>query len=89
MSLTKGYVNYTVYKKWTDQGSFYVTRLNQNANYEVISKLRHDAHSFLYAGTVLYQLITLKASGKPLKTRLVTYKDLLTGKLFRLMTNLF
>src|SRR5690606_2909421 len=85
----KGYVNYTVYKKWTDQGSFYVTRLNENAKYEVISELRQEAHSFLYAGTILDQLVTLNADGKPLKARLVTYKDPLTGKLFRFVTNLF
>jgi hypothetical protein len=62
----KGYVNYTVYKKWTDQESFSVTRLNENAKYKVISNLRQDAHSFLYAGTILDQLVTLKADGKPL-----------------------
>jgi len=54
----KGYVNYKVYKKWTDQGLFSVTRLNENAKYEVISNLRQDAHSFLYAGTILDQLVT-------------------------------
>jgi len=85
----KGYVNYAIYKKWTDQGSFYVTRLNENAKYEVISELRQDAHSFLYAGTILDQLVTMKSDGKPLKARLVTYKDPLTGKLFRFVSNLF
>lgn len=78
-----------MYKKWTDQGSFYVTRLNENAKYEVISPLRQDAHSFLYPGTILDQLVALKADRKPLKARLVTYKDSLTGKLFRFVANLF
>ncbi|MEB2783544.1 transposase [Algoriphagus persicinus] len=27
----KGYVNYRVYKKWTECGAFFVTRLNENA----------------------------------------------------------
>jgi len=34
MSFDKGYV-YTFIKNGTDQGSFYVTRLNENAKYEV------------------------------------------------------
>jgi len=29
----KGYANYTVYKKWIDQGSFFITRLNLNTKY--------------------------------------------------------
>lgn len=49
----KGYVNYSIYKKWTDQGAFFVTRLNENAKYEVISTLRGDIHDFLSEGTIL------------------------------------
>lgn len=85
----KGYVNYSVYKKWTEDGSFFVTRLNENANYEVISTHREDIHDFLSGGTILDQLITLKATGEPLKARLITYKDPLTGKIFRFLSNLF
>jgi len=72
----------------TEEGTFLVTRLNENANYEVISKLRQDAEDFLYAGTALDQIVTLKANGKPLKARLITYKDPLTGKIFRFVNNL-
>jgi hypothetical protein len=34
----KGYVNYQVWKIWTDQGVFYVTRLNENATYQLGDK---------------------------------------------------
>ena len=85
----KGYVNYSVYKKWTEDGSFFVTRLNENANYEVISTHREDIHDFLSGGTILDQLITLKAAGELLKARLITYKDPLTGKIFKFLSNLF
>jgi len=34
----KGYVNYTKYEEWTEQGIFYVTRLNSNASYQVIER---------------------------------------------------
>ena len=85
----KGYVNYSVYKKWTEDGSFFVTRLNENANYEVISTHRQDIHDFLSGGTILDQLVTLKTEGEPLKLRLITYKDPLKGKVFRFLSNLF
>ncbi|MEB2787317.1 transposase [Algoriphagus persicinus] len=45
----KGYVNYSVYKKWTECGAFFVTRLNENATYEVVSEIRADIHDFLAA----------------------------------------
>jgi hypothetical protein len=67
----KGYVNYSVYKKWTEDGSFFVTRLNENANYEVISTHREDIHDFLSGSTILDQLVTLKTEGEPLKLRLI------------------
>lgn len=85
----KGYVNYGVYKKWTEHGAFYVTRLNENANYEVVSQIRADIHDFLAGGTILDQLVELKTDQGPLKARLVTYKDPLTGKVFRFLSNLF
>ncbi len=85
----KGYVNYAVYKRWTEDGAFFVTRLNENASYEVISTLREDIHDYLSGGTILDQLVTLKAAGEPLKARLITYKDPLTGKIFRFLSNLF
>ncbi|SMP33222.1 protein of unknown function [Algoriphagus winogradskyi] len=85
----KGYVNYAVYKKWTESGAFYVTRLNENATYEVVSQIRTDIHDFLSGGTILDQLVELKTDQGPLKARLVTYKDPLTGKVFRFLSNLF
>ncbi|MHA7129231.1 IS4 family transposase [Algoriphagus namhaensis] len=85
----KGYVNYSVYKKWTEDGSFFVTRLNENANYEVIDTHREDLHDFLSGVTVLDQLVTLKTGEGPLKLRLITYKDPLKGKIFRFVSNLF
>ncbi len=45
------------YKKWTESGAFYVTRLNENATYEVVSQIRADIHDFLAGGTILDQLV--------------------------------
>ncbi|WP_297338008.1 IS4 family transposase [Algoriphagus sp.] len=85
----KGYVNYGVYRKWTDQGAYFVTRLNNNAKYEVVREIRAEAHDFLYGGTMLDQQIELKADNQSSEARLITYKDPLTGKIFRFLSNLF
>lgn len=85
----KGYVNYGIYKKWTESGAFFVTRLNENATYEVVNEIRPDIHDFLSGGTILDQLVELKTDEGPLKARLITYKDPLTGKVLRFLSNTF
>jgi len=76
-------------KKWTEYGAFYVTRLNGNATNEVVSQIRADIHDFLAGGTILDQLVKQKTDQGPRKARLVNYKDPLTGKVFRFLSNLF
>ncbi|MEB2785524.1 IS4 family transposase [Algoriphagus persicinus] len=85
----KWYVNYVVYKKWTESGAYFVTRLNENASYGVVGEIRQDIHDFLDGVTILDQLVELKTESGPLKARLITYKDPLTGKVFRFLSNLF
>jgi len=46
-------------------------------------------HSFLYAGTILDQLVTPKGRWKATKSSFSHLQDPLTGKLFRFVTNLF
>lgn len=85
----KGYVNYGVYQQWSETGVFYVTRLNDNASFEVIREVRQEVHDYLAGGVILDQEIELKTKEKPLRARLVTYRDPLKGKVFRFLTNLF
>jgi hypothetical protein len=66
-----------------------VTSLNENTTYEVVSLIRTDIHDFLAGGTILDHLIELKTDQGPLKVRLITFKDPLTGKVFRFLSNLF
>ncbi|MEB2778135.1 hypothetical protein SYJ56_22680 [Algoriphagus sp. D3-2-R+10] len=66
-----------------------MTRLNENASYEVVGEIRKDIHDFLAGGTILDLLVELKTESAPLKARLITYKDPLTGKVFRFLSNLF
>ena len=65
----KGYVNYNYYYNWTEMGVFYVTRLNENANYEVISQkviLERDAEM---DGVLKDEIISLKTEKGSLKAR--------------------
>ena len=85
----KGYVNYKVWKKWTKQGVFYVTRLNDNAQYEVLSGQPNHISDYADGGIISDQLIRLKGSKEELQARLIIYKDAETGKVLKFVSNMF
>jgi hypothetical protein len=85
----KGYVNYNYYFNWTEMGTFFVTRLNENANYEVIDQkaiLERDAEM---DGVLKDEIVSLKTDKGSLKARLITFKSLTTGKTYTFVSNLF
>lgn len=85
----KGYVNYNYYYDWTESDVFYVTRLNENGSYEVISEqniLKRDAE---ITGVLKDQIIALKSEKGLLKARLVTFKSLINGKVYTFLSNMF
>lgn len=88
----KGYVNYNVYRDWTEQHVFFVTRLNENATYTVLEDKTVDHFDLATSqGVVADQEVKVKVKGHKmgLKLRLVTYKDPETGKVLKFMTNHF
>ncbi len=85
----KGYVNYQLWSEWTDSGAFYVTRLNENADYTVLSGQPNHISEYADGGIVSDQLITLKPGQNVLKARLIIYKDPESGKILQFVTNMF
>ena len=83
----KGYVSYSKYQQWTNEGVFFVTRLNDNANYKTIeSKPNKNKDSW---GVLSEETISIyvAASKSALKLRLITYKDPVKGKVLKFITN--
>jgi Transposase DDE domain/Domain of unknown function (DUF4372) len=86
----KGYVNYGVYKKWKDEGVYFVTRLNDNANYSLIKEEKGDHFDVITGEGILSDAtikLRLKGSKEGLELRMVTYKDPESGKLLKFLTN--
>ena len=82
-------MNYSYYHKWTEDGVFFVTRLNENASYEVINQkeiLERDAE---IDGILKDEIIVLKTEKGPLEARLITFKSLTTKKTYTFISNLF
>lgn len=80
----KGYVNYEVWDQWTKTGVFYLTRLNDNASYDVLTGQQVHIGQYADGGIISDQMIQLG----PTKARLVTYADPESGNILKFVTNL-
>lgn len=85
----KGYVNYHVWEQWTKQGVFYVTRLNENAQYKVLSGQLNHISEYAAGGIMSDQIIRLNSGEITLEARLVKYKDPVTKKVLTFISNMF
>ncbi len=85
----KGYVNYKVWEEWTEQGVFYATQLNDNAQYEVLTGQPNHISEYANGGIISDQVIRLKGAEVSLDTRLIVYKDPVTGKVLKFISNMF
>ena len=82
----KGYVNYPVWKSWAKKGVFFVTRLNDNANYTVLEGDTYHPSTYGDGGIISDQKILLKDG---LEARLVVFKDYVSGKTLQFVSNMF
>ena len=85
----KGYVNYSIWAEWGKKGAFFVTRLNENAEYEVLSGQLSHISEYADGGIISDQIILLNPQGNALKARLIVYKDPESGKVLKFVSNMF
>ena len=81
----KGYTNYKQWEEWSEQGVFYLTRLNKNATYEVLLGQPNSIINYADGGIITDQHIQLKGT----QARLVIYKDSQSQKVYQYVTNLY
>lgn len=84
----KGYVNYRKWAEWTEQGVYYVTRLNENADYEVLSGQLNHISDYADGGVISDQIILLNPADGALKARLIVWKDPESGHVLHFVTNM-
>ncbi len=85
----KGYVKYQKWKEWTEMGAYFVTRLNDNADYQVLEGLPNHISDYADGGVVADLIIMLNPSKDPLRARLIIYKDPVSGKVLEFVSNMF
>lgn len=85
----KGFVNYSKWAEYTQNGAFFVTRLNENASYQVLSGQPNHISEYADGGVVSDRIILLDPIGTQLKARLVVYKDPESGNVLKFVSNMF
>jgi hypothetical protein len=85
----KGYVNYKKWKEWSLAGAFFVTRLNENAVYEILSGEDNHPSDYADGGIISDQVILLDTNKSALKARLIVWKDFESGIVLEFISNMF
>ncbi len=85
----KGYVNYKKWDEWTKNGVYYVTRLNENADYSVLSGQPNHIIEYANGGVISDQVILLNKGQNPTKARLIVWKDPISGHVLHFVSNMF
>jgi hypothetical protein len=85
----KGYVNYLKWLEMDETGAYWVTRLNKNAQYEILSQKVYDCIEYADGGIISDSIIQLKSKKAKVKARLILYKDPESGKVLSFISNLF
>jgi hypothetical protein len=83
----RGYTDYALFAQWTAQGVFFVTRMKDNAVYEVVGERDVPQNSHILKDELI-QLTGPRAEEKcPYPLRLVTVYDPKTDKILEFLTN--
>ena len=82
----KGYASYKKWQEIANQKAFWVTRINKNANYKIVTEKIYDIVDYADGGIISDKIIEFTNG---LKTRLITYKDSESGKVLQFVSNLF
>jgi hypothetical protein len=81
----KGYASYKQWQEWSEQGVYYITRLNENAKYSILEGDVNHISEYAAGGIISDQVILLEGT----KARLITYKDPNSDKVLGFVSNMF
>jgi len=89
VAIDKGYNDYGWYKRLTDKGIFFVTRLKTNAKYQVTDRRSVAKASGLTCDQTIEFTGLQTAKKCPVALRRIGYRDQITGKKYVFLTNNF
>jgi hypothetical protein len=84
----KGFNRYRYFDEWTQQNRFFVTRLKDNAKYEVVKEHSTEAFQDILKDQTIKLNYRHECVSRTVTLRLVTYKDPVSGESLQFLTNL-
>ncbi len=87
----KGYNDYKAFKKFTDNQTGFVTRIKDNAVYEILQQntLEENIHSGVIEDTIIEVTVKEKNTESKLKLRKIRFYDRVLKREFEFLANLF
>lgn len=89
VAVDKGYNDYTWYNQLTEKGIYFVTRLNANAKYRIVSRRPVLKSKGLICDQTIEFTGAQTAKKCPVQLRRIAYRDAETGKRYVFLTNNF
>jgi len=89
VAIDKGYNDYAWYKRLTEKGIYFVTRLKTNAKYRVMARRPVRKAKGLTCDQTIEFTGTQTAKKCPIQLRRIGYRDAVTGKHYIFLTNNF
>jgi hypothetical protein len=86
----KGFNKYWYYNKLTESNRCFVTRIKDNAKYEVVGEIKlSDGSPDILKDQIIRLAYKHKKITRTVDLRLVTYRDFISGETLQFLTNLF
>jgi hypothetical protein len=86
--MDKAFNNYSYFHELTEAGQFFVTRLKENAQYEVMAENEPITGSGIARDQSISLRYRQKGISRTVGLRLVTFKDPISGEVLKFLTNL-
>ena len=84
----KGFNRYRYFDQWTQHNRFFVTRLKDNARYEVIAENNTEPFADVLKDQSIYLKYKHEGVSRTVTLRLITYQDPYSGEILQFLTNL-
>lgn len=85
----RGYFDVSWFRRIHDEGAFFVTRPKKRLRYRVTGQQKKPENSGVTCDRTIELLCWLSGKTYPYPLRLITYRDSVTGRRFRFLTNNF
>lgn len=84
----KGFNRYAYFDKWTQKKRYFVTRLRENARYEIVGENVFDPLEDIVSDQRINLTYREKQTSRTVELRLISYRDPITGTILHFLTNL-